>query len=660
MQLTAPVHWGIAGCGWVARDYVAPAMAAASTVRLTAVCDPDPAALSRIASEAPEIARHATLADFLATPGLEAVYVATPNHLHRPIVEAAARAGKHVLCEKPMATSLADAEAMVAACRGNGVRYATAFDQRFQARHRRLRELVREGRLGEITAVRVHYACWTPADWSPPTTQGTHDNWRIDPARAGGGAFIDLAPHGLDLAQVLLGEPLVETRGLLQRRVFDYPVDDGAVLVGRFRSGALLLLNVAYNCPDHFPRRTLELIGTRAMAIAQDTMGQTPGGTLRLVDAASGTTETVAVTAAEDVSPFAAGIEAFSPLPAFGRAFPVPARTRSPHHAFARRREAGLIQRRPSRHVPLRLYELRLLAAQFCGAHELSRVPGFSAHSGGKRFRVLELGGSGPEDRDRLARGRKRRGDLSQRACPRHRASRLPHPPARRQPAFRESRLVFRRGPGRHRGPWRRALAGGVAPPRLRRFVAGASTLPAGGRRHSTGGLAVDQRFPSQLSVRRIVGTRAGRRTPPHRRSFRRARRPLSAGAADVVRGRHGQVPPLGKPARHFHPQGFQPAHPHEPRGNQPLSRRGCAAGVRRNLHHVRACPRRCRNPGRRAEPFPEAVVRRAFLRPGDAGFRAGDREPFEHRRARKPRRRRPGSLPRRVRSGVGGRRPVF
>ncbi len=324
MSVTPPVQWGIVGCGWVARDYVAPAMAASSTVRLVAVCDPDPAALSRIASGAAGITRHADLADLLATPGLEAVYVATPNHLHRPVVEAAARAGKHVLCEKPMATSLADAEAMVAVCQENGVRYATAFDQRFQARHRRLRALVREGRLGLITAVRVHYACWTPADWSPPTTEGMHDNWRIDPARAGGGAFIDLAPHGLDLAQGLLGEPLVETRCLLQRRVFDYPVDDGAALVGRFRSGALLLLNVAYNCPDHFPRRTLELIGTRAMAIAHDTMGQTPGGSLRLVDAASGTTETVVIATDEDVSPFAAGIEAFSDGLRSGEPFPFP------------------------------------------------------------------------------------------------------------------------------------------------------------------------------------------------------------------------------------------------------------------------------------------------------------------------------------------------
>ncbi len=323
MPLDAPVHWGIVGCGWVARDYVAPAMTSNPVVHLVAACDPDAAALARIAHGNAGIARRTELTDFLATPGLEAVYVATPNHLHRPVVEAAARAGKHVLCEKPMATSLADAEAMVSVCQENGVRYATAFDQRFQARHRRLRELVQAGRLGEITAVRVHYACWTPADWSPVAGEA-HDNWRIDPARAGGGAFIDLAPHGLDLAQVLLDEPLVETKCLLQRRVFDYPVDDGAALVGRFRSGALLLMNVAYNCPDHFPRRTLELIGTRAMAIARDTMGQTPGGSLQLVDAASGAVESIDVPTGEDVSPFAAGIGAFSSCLRAGEAFPYP------------------------------------------------------------------------------------------------------------------------------------------------------------------------------------------------------------------------------------------------------------------------------------------------------------------------------------------------
>lgn len=316
--MVGPVlNWGIAGCGWVARDYVAPAMVAAPSARLVALCDPDPAALARVAAVAgPNVVQHTDLDAFLATPGLDAVYIATPNHLHRPITEAAARAGKHVLCEKPMATTLADAEAMVAACRAAGVRYATAFDQRFHAAHRKLRELVAAGRLGTITAVRVHYACWTPPEWRPPTDDGrghNHDNWRADPARAGGGAFMDLAPHGLDLTQMLLGEPLPEVHVLLQRnRVHAYPVDDGAALVGRFEHGALLTMNVAYNCPDLFPRRTLELIGTAAMVIARNTMGQTPGGTLELIDACTGAAEAVPIAPGEDVSPFQTGVEAFS------------------------------------------------------------------------------------------------------------------------------------------------------------------------------------------------------------------------------------------------------------------------------------------------------------------------------------------------------------
>jgi predicted dehydrogenase len=321
--VTDTLGWGIVGCGWVARDYVAPGLAAAPSARLLALCDPDAGAMRRIAEAAPGAACFTDLDEFLAAPGLDAVYVATPNHRHRPLTEAAARAGKHVLCEKPMATTVEDAEAMTAACDRAGVRYGTAFDQRFQARHRRLKDLVMRGDLGTVTAARIHYACWTPGDWVPPG-QDAHDNWRVDPARAGGGAFIDLAPHGLDLLQWLLGEPLVEVACLLQRRVHPYPVDDGAALVGRFASGALLSMNVAYNCPDAFPRRTLELIGTGAMAVAQNTMGQTPGGALTIIDARTGRGEEIGVPAGEDVSPFQAQVEAFSRCILDGVPFPFP------------------------------------------------------------------------------------------------------------------------------------------------------------------------------------------------------------------------------------------------------------------------------------------------------------------------------------------------
>ena len=145
--------------------------------------------------------------------------------------------------------------------------------------HVRLRELVPE--LGTVTAVRIVYACWLPGDWTPDGRE--HDNWRVDPARAGGGAALDLAPHGLDLVGVLLGDDVVTLHALTQHRVHGYDVDDGALLHGRTGGGVLVDLHVAYNVPDALPRRRLEVVGTRGTAVAVDTMGQSAGGSLTLL-----------------------------------------------------------------------------------------------------------------------------------------------------------------------------------------------------------------------------------------------------------------------------------------------------------------------------------------------------------------------------------------
>ena len=291
--------WGIAGCGWVARDHALPALLATPGGRLVALHDRDLAAMDRLPVEC---ARSTDLAEFLATPGLDAVYVASPNAAHRPLVEAAAAAGKAVLCEKPLAAGVADAEAMVAACADAGVLLGTAYDQRWHPAHLALRDLLPT--LGTVTAVRIAYGCWLPADWSPDGR--AHDNWRVDRSRAGGGAAIDLAPHGLDLAGVLLGEDVEVLHALVQSRVQDYAVDDGALLHGRTPGGVLVDLHVAYNVPDALPRRRLEVLGTRATAVAVDTMGQTAGGSLTVL-----TPDPVDVPFG-DGSPFAAQFAAFT------------------------------------------------------------------------------------------------------------------------------------------------------------------------------------------------------------------------------------------------------------------------------------------------------------------------------------------------------------
>ncbi|WP_426954652.1 Gfo/Idh/MocA family protein [Muricoccus radiodurans] len=300
------IGWGIAGYGWVARDYAAPAILAAGHAVRT-VCDPVPAARDAARRAHAGAAVQDDLAPLLADPAVDAVYVATPNHLHRAAVEACAAAGKAVLCEKPMAATLEDAEAMAAAVARAGILYGTAFDQRHHPAHAAMRDAIAAGLIGTPTVIRIAYACWLGPDWS---VTGEGDNWRADPRRAGGGALMDLAPHGLDLCAFLLGEPVEEIAALTQRRVQPYAVDDGAALIGRTAGGALVQLHVAYNCPDALPRRRLEVLGSAGQLVAENTMGQEPGGLVTHTDA-SGASRPLPV-ADMASSPFARQMAAFA------------------------------------------------------------------------------------------------------------------------------------------------------------------------------------------------------------------------------------------------------------------------------------------------------------------------------------------------------------
>ena len=307
-----PLRWGIAGFGWVATDFMVPAIEAAGD-RLVAVADPAEAAQAEARRRGVQV--YSTVRDLAADPQVEAVYVATPNYLHRAAVEAAAEGGKAVLCEKPIAATLEEAEAAVAACRRAGVSYGTAFDQRHHPAHRALRAALLAGQIGTPTAVRIVYACWLGPDWS---AGHGGENWRIDRGKAGGGALIDLAPHGLDLIEFLLGEPLETVASVLQRRIHAYAVDDGAMLVGQTRSGVLASLHVAYNCPDALPRRRLEVTGSGGMIVAENTMGQDAGGTLTLIDGAAGRREALRVPD-HDTSPFLAQVRRFGEALRSGR-----------------------------------------------------------------------------------------------------------------------------------------------------------------------------------------------------------------------------------------------------------------------------------------------------------------------------------------------------
>jgi len=209
-----------------------------------------------IADEAPERAQQmAKRYDaLLSEPGLDAVVVCSENVKHRGLVERAAAAGKHVLCEKPLATTIEDGEAMIAACRAAGVQLMTAFPCRYSPVMQRLKAAVDSGEAGKVLAFRG-------------TNRGRNPGgWFIDKQLSGGGAMIDHTVHVTDLMRWLLQDEVKQVYAEISNGIGHHEFDDVAFLSMRFQQGAFGTLDASWSRPAAFPTWgdvTLEVITDR-------------------------------------------------------------------------------------------------------------------------------------------------------------------------------------------------------------------------------------------------------------------------------------------------------------------------------------------------------------------------------------------------------------
>lgn len=274
MATTAPktFGWGLIGASTIARSYMIRAINAQPNGRVVAVASSDPERGRRFAAEHGIGRAYATAEELLADPEVDAVYISTTNEKHRPQTLAAAAAGKHVLCEKPLALTLDDAREMVAACRAAGVVLGTNHHLRNAVTHRALRELVANGAVGDPLAVRVFHAVYLPEP-----LQG----WRINRAEAGGGVILDITVHDADtLRFVLDDEPVEVTAMTANQGMAATGLEDAVMGVIRFRRGAIAQFHDAFTI-----RHTLtgfEVHGTRGSLIARDVMTQEPRGEIVL------------------------------------------------------------------------------------------------------------------------------------------------------------------------------------------------------------------------------------------------------------------------------------------------------------------------------------------------------------------------------------------
>ncbi|MBL8680257.1 MAG: Gfo/Idh/MocA family oxidoreductase [Myxococcales bacterium] len=265
------------GTGGIANEFLAPALALTAGVRLWSV-------LSRSKSNAEAFAsRHGALSPtpayddldaLLSDPSLDAVIVATPDRLHAAQCIAAARAGKHVFCEKPLATSADEARAIVAACEEARVTLGVAYHLRHHAGHRALVGEVRKGAIGRVRHARVQ---WTFA--APDAT-----NWRASADVGRWWALASVGTHGLDLLRWVMVEAageVVEMKSLSSSPKFGVARDESTILTMKFADGstAELFASVLFRAP-----RRVELFGDGGYAEATGTLGPWGKGEIRIND----------------------------------------------------------------------------------------------------------------------------------------------------------------------------------------------------------------------------------------------------------------------------------------------------------------------------------------------------------------------------------------
>lgn len=227
------LNWVVVGIGDITVRRVVPAIQAEPRSCLYGVVTRDPAKASPYRTRV-----WATLDEALADPAVGVVYVGTPVFLHAPQTMQALRAGKQVLCEKPMAMNESEARAMVREAERSGKVFGVAYYRRMYPKVQRAKQLLDSGAIGKPVLAELSCHMWF--DGTGPRS------WLVDPSKAGGGPLFDIASHRIDVLNFLFGHPLRAT-GQLSNVVHKYAVEDNATVLIEYAGGVRGVVDVRWH-----------------------------------------------------------------------------------------------------------------------------------------------------------------------------------------------------------------------------------------------------------------------------------------------------------------------------------------------------------------------------------------------------------------------------
>ncbi|HEY1649305.1 MAG TPA: Gfo/Idh/MocA family oxidoreductase [Terracidiphilus sp.] len=242
----ANVNWAVAGIGDIAQRRVIPAILAERRSSLYGLVTRTPGK----AEAYPAACVWSSVEEALEDDAVDAVYIALPVAMHADAAIAALRAGRHVLCEKPMAINEAEAERMVTEARMAGRLLGVSYYRRLYPKLIRAKQLIAEGAIGQPVLAEANSHSWLPQEGR---------GWLLDPTLAGGGPLYDIGSHRIDAMNFLFGQP-EQACGLLSNAVHPMDVEDSTTLVMQFGGGVHGMVDVRWN--SRLPRDQFRIIGT--------------------------------------------------------------------------------------------------------------------------------------------------------------------------------------------------------------------------------------------------------------------------------------------------------------------------------------------------------------------------------------------------------------
>ncbi len=247
------VKWGLIGCGDISRKRVAPALRDSPNSELVAVSRANSDLAESFARQFGARRWYADWRELLADNDINAVYVATPVHLHAGQTIAAAEAGKHVLCEKPMAMNVTECDQMISACGTANVKLGVSYYRHFYPVIDRIKSVIGAGEIGQAVLAQMNAFEWFNPEVAEPRS------WLVKKEFAGGGPMFDFGCHRIEVLMNIFG-PISRTTGLTANVLFRRDVEDTAAALFGFNQGKFGVLTVTHAAQEG--QDTLDIFGS--------------------------------------------------------------------------------------------------------------------------------------------------------------------------------------------------------------------------------------------------------------------------------------------------------------------------------------------------------------------------------------------------------------